>query len=96
MVQSGVKAGSNPSCKVLFSFPSSCHGWKTWREVWPLLQPQYRVGGVCPGQSVCPFLDFEFFRLPGGLQPQSAGEDSLKLAKEVCNNSSQITDPQSS
>lgn len=49
------KAQCNPSCKVLFSFSSSFHGWETWGEVWPLLQPQYRVGGVCLGQSMYPF-----------------------------------------
>lgn len=72
MVQSGMKAGYNPSCKVLSSFSSSCHGWETRGEVRPLLQPQYRVGGVCLGQSMCPFLDLKSFsRLPGSLQPVS-------------------------
>lgn len=72
MVQSGMKAGYNPSCKVRSSFSSSCHGWETRGEVRPLLQPQYRVGGVCLGQSMCPFLDLKSFsRLPGSLQPVS-------------------------
>lgn len=92
VVQSGMKAGCNPSCKVLTSFSSSSHGWETWREVWPLLQPQYRVGCVCLGQSVCPFLDLEFFQAPWQFAAcQSVeGEDSLKHAKVLCNNSSQI------
>lgn len=46
-------------------------------EVWPLLQPRYRVGGVCLGQSMCPFFRLflktflSFSRLPGSLQPVS-------------------------
>lgn len=97
MDQSGIKAGCNPSCKVLSSFSSSCHGWETWGEVRSLLQPQYRVGGVCLGQLMCPFLDSEFFQAPWQFAAcQSVeGEDSLKHAK-VCNNSSQIINPQSS
>lgn len=71
------KAGWNPSCKVLSSFCSSFHCWEIWGEVWPLLQPQYRVGGVCLGQSICPIFRLflktflSFSRLPGSLQPVS-------------------------
>lgn len=98
MVQSGMKAECNPSCKLLSSFSSSCHGWETQGEVRPLLQPQYRVRGVYLGQSICLFLDLEFFQAPWQFAAcQSVeGENSLKHAKKVCNNSSQIINPQSS
>lgn len=61
MVQSGMKAGCNPSCKVLSTLSSSCHGWETWGEVRPLLQPQYRVGGVCLGQVNVPLFRLRVF-----------------------------------
>lgn len=63
-----------------------------------VLQPQYRARGICLGQSMLPFLDSRFFQAPWHFAARQSveGEDSLKHAKKVCNNSSQTINPQSS
>lgn len=97
LVQTGMKARCVPSCKVLCSF-SSFHGWEAWGEVWFLLQPQYMVGNVCVGQSMCPFLDPEFFQAPwqGCSLSASRRRGQPETCQALCNNSSQVINARSS